>query len=403
MAYGRRRGDRGQPPVHRRRARPVSAALVHQVAWALYGPSNRAAIIDDWSVQRPAQDCRRPKGERGVRSALNVINRIGHAVKDRPSRRLAWVWKLNVGGLDWPMVCNRAAALHKPSPVTMTGLSPVMVTGLKGYVQGQVDLVAADHVAGSTTSAAAPTEDQQQQRRDESRLDGLIGHLAVTSGALDHPFNEDRVREDLAAGRTTVGNLQRQADELAPRLGRRGETRSSRRPNQEDAEVIRMSQWAEVRHLHVVEDVPKKEIARRLKLDVKTVRRAIGRPTPPVHVSPPRPGTPARSPRSLDQPPPPAIDVDGRGERLAHDRRRDPHRGGDVAGDRAPPRRPPLRGPGRRADRARQDQAIRLVRSVSSRPVVSRSSAGEDPSRHREHPSGTEPCVVVHDLDIGRT
>ena len=208
VAYGRRRGDRGQPPVHRRRARPVSAALVHQVAWALYGRSNRAAIIDDWSVQRLAQDCRRPKGERGVRSALNVINRIGLAVKDRPSRRLAWVWKLNVGGLDWPMVYNRAAALHKPSPV--------MVTGLKGYVQGQVDLVAADHVAGSTTSAAAPTEDQQQQRRDESRLDGLIGHLAVTSRALDHPFNEDRVREDLAAGRTTVGNLQRQADELRP-------------------------------------------------------------------------------------------------------------------------------------------------------------------------------------------
>ena len=114
------------------------------------------------------------------------------------------------------MVYNRAAALHKPSPVMVAGLSPVMVTGLKGYVQGQVDLVAADHVAGSTTSAAAPTEDQQQQRRDESRLDGLIGHLAVTSGALDHPFNEDRVREDLAAGRTTVGNLQRQADELRP-------------------------------------------------------------------------------------------------------------------------------------------------------------------------------------------
>ncbi len=39
-----------------------------------------------------------------------------------------------------------------------------------------------------------------------------------------------------------------------------------------------MSQWAEVRHLHLVEGVPKKEIARRLKLDVKTVRRAIGRP-----------------------------------------------------------------------------------------------------------------------------
>ena len=49
-----------------------------------------------------------------------------------------------------------------------------------------------------------------------------------------------------------------------------------------------MSQWAEVRHLHLVEGVPKKEIARRLKLDVNTVRRAIGRPTPPVRVSPQR-------------------------------------------------------------------------------------------------------------------
>ena len=52
-----------------------------------------------------------------------------------------------------------------------------------------------------------------------------------------------------------------------------------------------MSQWAEIRHLHLVERVPKKEIARRLKLDVKTVRRSISRSTPPVRVSPPRPGT----------------------------------------------------------------------------------------------------------------
>ena len=50
-----------------------------------------------------------------------------------------------------------------------------------------------------------------------------------------------------------------------------------------------MTQWAEIRHLHLVDGVPKKEVARRLKLDVKTVRRAIGRSTPPVRVSPPRP------------------------------------------------------------------------------------------------------------------
>ena len=49
-----------------------------------------------------------------------------------------------------------------------------------------------------------------------------------------------------------------------------------------------MSQWAEIRHLHLVEGVPKKEIARRLQLDIKTVRRAVDRPTPPRRVSPPR-------------------------------------------------------------------------------------------------------------------
>ena len=49
-----------------------------------------------------------------------------------------------------------------------------------------------------------------------------------------------------------------------------------------------MSQWAEVRHLHLVEGVSKKEIARRLLLDVKTVRRALEQPTPMVPVSPPR-------------------------------------------------------------------------------------------------------------------
>ena len=49
----------------------------------------------------------------------------------------------------------------------------------------------------------------------------------------------------------------------------------SRRPSQEDAEVIRMSQCAEIRHLHLLEGVPKREITRPSKLDVKTVPRTI--------------------------------------------------------------------------------------------------------------------------------
>jgi hypothetical protein len=42
-------------------------------------------------------------------------------------------------------------------------------------------------------------------------------------------------------------------------------------------EVIRVSQWAEIRQMHWVDGVPRKEVARRLGLDVKTVRRALGR------------------------------------------------------------------------------------------------------------------------------
>ena len=50
-----------------------------------------------------------------------------------------------------------------------------------------------------------------------------------------------------------------------------------------------MSQWAEIRHMHEVEGVAKKEIARRLSLDIKTVRRALERRVAPLRrISPPR-------------------------------------------------------------------------------------------------------------------
>jgi transposase len=43
-----------------------------------------------------------------------------------------------------------------------------------------------------------------------------------------------------------------------------------------------MSQWAELRHMHLVDGVPKKELARRFGLDVKTVRRAVACEEPPL-------------------------------------------------------------------------------------------------------------------------
>jgi transposase len=42
-----------------------------------------------------------------------------------------------------------------------------------------------------------------------------------------------------------------------------------------------MTQWAEIRHQHQVDGVPKKELARRFQIDVKTVRRALQQAAPP--------------------------------------------------------------------------------------------------------------------------
>ncbi|MCC7012633.1 MAG: hypothetical protein IT454_08745 [Planctomycetes bacterium] len=55
-----------------------------------------------------------------------------------------------------------------------------------------------------------------------------------------------------------------------------------------------MSQRAEIRHMRLVVEVPKKESARRLGLDLKAVRRAVGLEKSREHR--PRP----RRPRRLD-------------------------------------------------------------------------------------------------------
>ena len=50
-----------------------------------------------------------------------------------------------------------------------------------------------------------------------------------------------------------------------------------------------MSQWAEIRQMHVVDGVPKKQIAERLGLDIKTVRRAVAQAAAPARRTVSRP------------------------------------------------------------------------------------------------------------------
>ena len=59
---------------------------------------------------------------------------------------------------------------------------------------------------------------------------------------------------------------------------------------QEGQEVLRVSQWAEIRYMHLTEGVPKKEVARRLGVDVKTVRRALASDDPPGQRASPKRG-----------------------------------------------------------------------------------------------------------------
>ena len=52
--------------------------------------------------------------------------------------------------------------------------------------------------------------------------------------------------------------------------------------------MIRVSQWAEIRQMHMVQQIPKKQVAHRLGVNVKTVRRALERSEPPVRRTSPR-------------------------------------------------------------------------------------------------------------------
>ena len=61
-------------------------------------------------------------------------------------------------------------------------------------------------------------------------------------------------------------------------------------PTRRTLEVIRVSQWAEIRHMHLVEGVPKKGVARRLGVNIKTVRRALKRDSAPLKRESPQRG-----------------------------------------------------------------------------------------------------------------
>ena len=140
--------------------------------------------------------------------------------------------------------------------------------------------------------------------------------------------------------------------------------------------------------------------------------RAIARRAPlPGGAAPAAPNQSRPNPRgrwaSAVQPagpvPSPTVPVgrELRRQRLADLTRRPVEPRREPASDGPPPRRPALRGPGRGAGVAPEDQPVALLGALTSRPPMGRALNLEPPRRHGEDPARTEPCVVVHGLDIG--
>ena len=82
------------------------AAAVWSVGATLYLSADKAGMIRTLTEADLARLCR--LDERTVRAALVILRRLRVAKCSRPSRRRPVVWSMNLGGLDWPAVRNRA-------------------------------------------------------------------------------------------------------------------------------------------------------------------------------------------------------------------------------------------------------------------------------------------------------
>ena len=79
--------------------RKVAASAVHHCGLAVYVRANAAGVVEGFSLDRLARDCR--LGERTTRTAFAVLRDVGVVRQRRASRRAASDWLMNIGGLPW--------------------------------------------------------------------------------------------------------------------------------------------------------------------------------------------------------------------------------------------------------------------------------------------------------------
>ena len=149
--------------------RAVSAAVVQHVAYGFYMASNRAGVIENFSARTLAKACR--LNYTTFHTATGVLRQLRVVQRTRASRRRAGVWRLNLGGLDWPAV--RARAGKSASGCTVQPLSDCMVQPLKGTYVGQ------EHIPGSNSY---PVANDLQAQADDQLPPGVSGQMMIVGG-----------------------------------------------------------------------------------------------------------------------------------------------------------------------------------------------------------------------------
>ena len=252
--------------------RSVSAAAAWAVGAAVYFRANSRGVVEGFSHDMLAADCR--LDPRTARSALKVLAflrivafKAGPRRQQRGPRPRAL--HMNLGGLDWPAVRQRAKREQAEQADLLSknsGHHARQLDGNSGHHARQLDGNSGHHarqqraiperainlaVAASTPEGEeAPTPDhraeQQQQEtsttenttrepplsetgtkqnkgteladareeRELRRVEGLIAAIASRSRRLHIRFDEVACRRALAAGDLTVDQLQTRADEL---------------------------------------------------------------------------------------------------------------------------------------------------------------------------------------------
>ena len=216
--------------------RSVPAHYVVLAAYHIYFLSDSAGVagtdLERWAIPTMARQCRISK--RYMTDALLICQALRIVRRIRDSRRKPFRYAMNAGGMTFATL--RARVERASSGSTLDPLSGSRVDPRKGYVRKgyvQTPLFA----AASSREAPPRNEEQQQQRRPENsiatenerrRLEGLIGAIAARSRNVGEPYDEADTRRRIAAGETTIDDLQHHADRLATRR----RANDTRRPHQ---------------------------------------------------------------------------------------------------------------------------------------------------------------------------